>query len=109
MTPDSPHPLEVPSDGYAGAKPSPDLVPVFIPTLAALLLNREKEKGSDLTPEEVLAIRDQATCMMMRRDLAAAMDEKRGYSDLNPERCWEEFLDLKRELGETGNASSETN
>lgn len=75
-----------------------DLVPVFTPSLAALLLNLEAKKGSPLSREEVLQIRDNAVVMMMCRARAVEMAQQRGYDDLNPENCWEEFLALKQEM-----------
>lgn len=75
-----------------------DLVPVFMPSLASVLIAREDKKGEPLTPEEVIEIRDGSRCIMMTRDKAARMEEKR-YVDIDPENCWYEFQMLRRELG----------
>ena len=75
-----------------------DLVPVFMPTLAAMLIAREDKKGEPLTPEEVIEIRDDAHCIMMAREDAAKMQEKRGV-DIDPENCWYDFQLLRREMG----------
>jgi hypothetical protein len=91
--------------GKQGDAPPPDepLVPVPIPALGVLLLNLEKKKGEALTEAEVLDARDKAVCMMMRLSQKQALDEKRGYSDINPENAWAEWLVFREEMkrGET--------
>lgn len=67
---------------------------VFIPPLIALLLNKEREKGSPLTEDEVNNIRDNAA-ISLDREAALAMAESRGYRDINPENCWEEWIEFK--------------
>jgi hypothetical protein len=74
------------------------LIYVFMPTLASLLLNAERSKGAPLTYEEVIAVRDKATCVMVPEGVAAQIEEKRGYSDIDPENCWEEWNTLRPEL-----------
>ena len=69
-----------------------DLVPVFMPALVVLLTHHEQRKGAPLTKDEVLAIRDKATCVMAPADILPAMAESRGYEDIDPERCWEQWL-----------------
>src|SRR5262245_37898477 len=75
------------------------LVPVFIPALAPLLEHAEEVKGASLTQEEVHRIRDNATCIMMRAEDASRMAESRGYRDIDPESCWQEWQQLRAELG----------
>lgn len=67
------------------------LVMVFVPALVLVLLNKEKEKDSPLTHEEVESIRDSSVCMSMRLSIAKKMEKERGFPDLNPENCWEEW------------------
>ena len=74
------------------------LVPVFIPALVAILLNKERAKGSPLTEDEVLAIRDSSVCMMMPVAKVGAMSESRGYDDLNPGNVWAEWQAIRDEL-----------
>jgi len=74
------------------------IVPVFIPALVAILVHHEKAKGSPLTKDEVLSIRDNAACMTMRLSMACQMAEKRGYADLTPENCWEEWQEFRKQL-----------
>lgn len=77
-----------------------DVVPVFVPALVALLLSAEEEKGEPLTEEEVIAIRDEAACVMMPAAEAAALEESRGYPDIAPEDCWEQWQQVRLELAE---------
>lgn len=69
------------------------LIPVFMPALIVLLENARTKKGSPLTKEEVLAIRDNGVCLMMKTSQAIQLDNRRGYSDLDPEICWEQWCD----------------
>ena len=75
--------------------PDEPLVPVFIPALVALLRFAEDKKGSPLSEEEVLEIRDDGTCVAMSVADAAAMAEARGYDDLDPEYCWEQWQQVR--------------
>ena len=74
------------------------LVPVPIPALCAILLNAEKTLGRPLTEDEVLAIRDAMPCITMHVLDRAALEEKRGYRDIDPENAWEEWLQLRPSL-----------
>lgn len=75
-----------------------NLIPVFIPPLAACLANAEKLKGSSLTEAEALKIRDGAICMMMAAEDAAKMTASRGYRDVVPENCWADWHRLRVQL-----------
>lgn len=75
------------------------LIPVFIPALGVLLVSMEDKKGSPLTPDEVLAIRNKAAVIMMRASDAHKMDESRGYRDIDPENCWHDWQKLRDALG----------
>jgi uncharacterized protein YegJ (DUF2314 family) len=74
------------------------LVPVFIPALGACLIAAENHKGTPLSRDEVLRLRDKAPCIMMRLEDARKMEDKRGR-DINPENCWFDWQQLRRELG----------
>jgi uncharacterized protein YegJ (DUF2314 family) len=76
-----------------------DLVPVFIPALSAILLHAEDLKGEPLTSEEVIRVRNAATCIMMKREDARKLAESRGYEDVDPKNCWYAFQMLRREIG----------
>ncbi len=85
----------------------PQLIPVFIPPLVALLHILEREKGSPLTEQEVLDIRNKGVCMMMRVEHAIALDEKWGYNDIDPEHVWEQWQEARAQITnvESGEAS----
>jgi hypothetical protein len=76
-----------------------EVIPVFIPALVVILHHAEKQKGSPLTEEEVLAIRDGGVCIMMAEERAIALDEKRGYNDLDPKQVWEQWQEARSQLG----------
>jgi len=75
-----------------------ELVPLFIPALSAILLAAEKQKGAPLTKEEVLDIRDNSTSIMSPKSMVKSMAEKRGYGDIDPENCWNEWQLLRKTL-----------
>lgn len=79
-----------------------EFVPTFIPALALLLRQAEQAKGSPLTRAEVLQVRDKGTCMMLRSSVALEMEEKRGFRDIDPENCWEEWQTLREILAGEG-------
>ena len=66
-------------------------IPVFIPTLAALLSAAEQQRERPLTRQEVEAIRDEATTLTMELEDAMGMERSRGYADLEPRRAWEQW------------------
>lgn len=78
----------------------PQLIPVFMPALVLLLRDSELKKGSPLTEQEVLDIRNKGTCMMLRVEHAIALDEKRGYNDIDPERVWEQWQEARARLAD---------
>lgn len=73
------------------------MIVLFIPSLISLLVSKAEEKGSPLTEEEVLAIRDNATAIITDAEGVLAVAERRGYQDIDPEHCWEEWLDFNRQ------------
>ena len=77
---------------------SEKLIPVFIPSLAALLNRFERDKGVPLTREEVMRIRDDGVCMMLPQDVARELEDSRGYGDVAPENCWEEWNAIRGEF-----------
>lgn len=102
---DQPEPLHVDCTSLiwkeAQRMAEPQLIPVFMPALVVLLNHAERQKGSPLTEAEVLAIRDNGVCMMMRVEHAIALDEKRGYNDIDPERVWEQWQEARAQLADT--------
>jgi hypothetical protein len=75
-----------------------ELVIVFMPALAALLLRAEQLKGEPLTEEEVYRIRDHAICVTTTPEAAAAVEAERGYADLDPENAWQQWQQLRLTL-----------
>jgi len=73
------------------------VIVLFIPSLISLLVSKAEEKGSPLTEEEVLAIRDNATAIVTDAQGVLAVAERRGYQDIDPEYCWEEWLDFNKQ------------
>lgn len=88
----SSHQEVAPDDGNT------DLVPVFTPMLAALLLSAEDNKREPLTPEEVSEIRDRATCIMMTAADARELSAGDRGEDIDPENCWHDWQHLRREM-----------
>lgn len=80
---------------------SSELAPLFVPSLTALLVAAEQEKGAPLAEHEVVATRDRAVVMMVTPDEARAMEVSRGYRDVDPEDCWADWHRLRVE--QTGN------
>lgn len=78
------------------------LVMIAIPALVTVLLDRERAKGSPLTQEEVLSLRDDAECVAVPPDVAAHMAEQRGYDDIRLEKAWEDWLVIRPSLGLDG-------
>lgn len=78
------------------------LIPAFIPALVVLLCQSEKRKGSPLTRDEVLKIRDEGVCIMVPRSKAAAIAESRGYDDIDPEQAWERWQVAREQLRPLG-------
>jgi TPR repeat protein len=68
----------------------------------------EKEKGSDLTKEEIIAIRDSAVCIALPQSEKHMMDAQRGYKDIDPENCWEEWCAYKNKNSTPQNVNENT-
>jgi hypothetical protein len=51
-----------------------------------------------VTEAEVLETCDKAVCIVMRLSHKRAMEEKRGYRDINPENAWKEWLVFRTEM-----------
>ncbi|MFB8003228.1 hypothetical protein [Nocardia sp. NPDC056000] len=71
------------------------LVPIPIPALMTLLIRREDDKGQALTEDEVLEVRDHAHCMMLPLSAQQAVDQSRGYRDIDPDNVWQEWCAYK--------------
>ena len=80
------------------------LIPVFMPSLVSILVRHEQEKGAPLTEEEVFSIRDNATAVMMPESAVTSIVDARGYDDIDPEHCWEQWVQVREQFGENNNA-----
>ena len=74
------------------------LILYFVPSLVATLLNRERAKGSPLTEQEVIDIRDKCPCIALPPSRAELMDESRGYKDIEADDCWNQWQMARKEL-----------
>ncbi|AFZ27898.1 hypothetical protein Cylst_5922 [Cylindrospermum stagnale PCC 7417] len=77
------------------------LIPCFVPSLSSILHRHELEKGSPLTEDEVNSIRDRSVVVMLPSDSVLAMEQNRGYQDVDPENCWHEWQFLRQQLAAT--------
>ncbi len=78
--------------------PEPKLIITFMPTLVATLLNREKKKGSPLTEQEVVGIRDNAPAVALPEDVATKVEAERGYKDIDADNVWEAWQKARVDL-----------
>ena len=78
--------------------PKEQLVITPIPALVTILLRKEREKGAPLSEEEVLAISDNAACIALPVSEKAALEERRGYRDLDTDNVWQDWQVARREL-----------
>lgn len=75
-----------------------ELIITPVPALVAVLLAKEKDKGSPLTRAEVEEIIDNAACIAMSRHAREKLDASRGYDDIDPERAWEQWQHVRKDL-----------
>jgi len=79
------------------ALPNPEnLVIQCVPALVAILLSVERKAGSPLTKGQVEAIRDKTSVVAVPEEAAKAVDERRGYADINLSNAWEEWEVARR-------------
>jgi hypothetical protein len=75
---------------------------VFLNPLAMLLAGRESQKGSPLTEQEVLEVRDSAQCIAMTASQAekfyASLDAQVPVPRLNPENLWQEWQEFRSHM-----------
>lgn len=75
--------------------PNDPLEPVPVIPLRATFAMVENTNGRPLTEEEALKLRDDCPCILLPRSKKHVMAQTRGYEDLDPEHCWEQWLALK--------------
>jgi aryl carrier-like protein len=77
-------------------RPLPEgLALVFIPSLAALLTRAQQLNDAALTENQVLRIRDGSNVMVVGLDAVRAMEEQRGYADIDAADAWQSWLRLQ--------------
>jgi hypothetical protein len=81
---------------------SEELIIYPVPSLVATLLNRERAKGDPLTEQEVIAIRDACPSIALAPEDVRKIDERRGYKDIDPEKCWAEWQRVRSDLEHAG-------
>ncbi len=74
------------------------LVPQFIPALVVILKAAEDKKGSPLTEQEVIEFRDASACIMLPLSVRETLNISRSYSDIDPENCWAEWCEARKEF-----------
>jgi hypothetical protein len=74
------------------------LIPVFVPALVTLLTRAEKDRGRPLSEAEVIEIRDNGNCIMGPKSAAVAVDQGRGYNDIDPEHVWEHWQAIRADI-----------
>ena len=96
--------MSTPRSGKAGAyaelvkRPLPEGHQLFfIPSLAGMLFRAEQANGAALTEDQVLQNRDQTAVIVMRHEDVRAMEEKRGYVDIDPADVWQSWLRLQED------------
>jgi len=75
-----------------------DLIITPVPALLAVLLSLEQRKGAPLTEREVIATRDAAVCVALPRGVHESLAEDRGYDDIDPDRAWEQWSEIRMSL-----------
>lgn len=75
---------------------------VFLNPLVTLLAAVERQKGRALTEREVLAIRNEALCLVLPADRARSfyerLDAQASVPRIDPERCWSQWQKLRRDI-----------
>ena len=74
------------------------LFAAFMPSLIALLVAEERKLGRTLDRSEAENIRDAASVVAAPRSALDALEKSRGYRDIDPERCHEEYLRVRDRL-----------
>lgn len=74
------------------------LVLLFIPALVAMVTRAEQLKGAPVTREELLRIREISPVLVSEAEPAQAVEEQRGYADLDLNDPWGSWLALHGRL-----------
>ena len=74
------------------------VIPVFMPALVILLRDAERIKKRPLKKREVLKIRNKGIVVMIRTSRARGLAETRGFEDIDPRNCWEEWCQFRERM-----------
>jgi hypothetical protein len=77
------------------ARATGDVIPVFVPTLRAILEALQSERKKPLTKKQVETIRDDGVCIAMAARDAQRLERERGYADLDAELVWEQWKAIR--------------
>ncbi len=84
--------FEVGEYAAISSRPNPEhLLIQFIPAFVAILVSAERTYGKPLTKQQVEAIRDNSSVIVSTPEAVKAVEEGRGYNDINPLNCWAEW------------------
>lgn len=97
--------LIAPDARMASAPPQHRMMIISIPSRVSLLWSREQGKGSPLTEREVAETCNESASVALPLAVAAAVEDGRGYRDIDPGNCWAEWQQTRIELIEHENKS----
>ncbi len=69
---------------------------LFMPSLAALLCRAEELKGTPLTEEQVLRLRDASLAVITPADVASATVGQRGYAEVDSASAWKSWQAIRK-------------
>jgi hypothetical protein len=75
--------------------PPDNLTVVYVPALCVVLMQMERDKGQSLCEAEVRAACDTAASVTVPVYVRDAMENSRGYRDLDPSDLWRNWLSFK--------------
>jgi hypothetical protein len=91
--------MEVGAYSELASRPNPHANEiVFIPSLSALLAEKEMKQGRPLSETEVKVIRDTATVTVMPPSDHNTHSSIRTYDDISPNNAWQEWQRLRKNL-----------
>jgi hypothetical protein len=83
----------------AAALGAVDPIPTIVPSLVAMLLAAERDKGAALTEAEVDRLVGDAAAIAMSASDVRALERSRGYADIEPRRAWAQWQLVRSTLG----------
>jgi hypothetical protein len=77
----------------------PEVRPVFVPPLVAVLAALEQKAGKPLTKAQVEQATNKGICIAMKQRDAQTLERSRGYADIDPDLAWEQWQLARAQLG----------